>query len=105
MRNPSWMSKAFYLAEDKCALLDKLFLRRWEAKFVLTALARYPDFKHEGIYYKPVLNPTTSMEEILALSDDSYLFLSFRRLKGEKKGVVIIKPWIPQPQPREISND
>ena len=80
----------FYLSYRTRAKCDKHYMLYWEAGYLSALLLSSPRILREGITYTPVFLEGLSESELSLVGQFNQIRLSFRRLKGQKTGYVLI---------------
>ena len=80
----------FHVPTESLSVCDKYYILYWQSRYVYTQLLRSPRIVRESIAFVPVLQERLTMEWI-GRNPDVQLRLSFRRIRGNRTGYVIIR--------------
>lgn len=80
----------FHLPTEHLKICDKYYILYWQAKHLYTQILKSPRIIREGIGYVPVLQDDLSLE-IIGVSPEAQIRLSFRRIRGHRTGYVVIR--------------
>ena len=95
--NPPWMSRHFNLNPDNIAQCDKYFILYSQSRYAYIQLLAGPTIIREKIQYYPVFLSELS-KEYLGANPEEQIKVSFRRLRGNHIGLVLISKLSRQPE-------